>query len=100
MNCNIEDISSQGIPIGKVQDIPEESLVILGDKFALAYFLHLEPYDENDCSIQKLVIELSIGYGWKHCNQTKANYEYPIINKMKVTFLEDGEFKINYMDKP
>ena len=74
-------------------------MTTLGDSFAFAYFLHLEPYESN-CSINKLDISISLIYGWEHQNQSKANYEYPILSQLRVVFYEDGDFKVNYMDKP
>ena len=99
INCDISDISTQGIPIDQVKDIPKVDMTSLGDSFAFAYFLHLEPY-ESDCSIDKLDITISLTYGWEHQNQSKANYEYPMLSQLKVVFYEDGDFKVNYMDKP
>ena len=99
MNCNIADISTQGIPIDQVKDIPKADMTTLGDSFAFAYFLHLEPY-ESDCSIDKIDITISLTYGWEHQNQSKANYEYPMLSQLRVVFYEDGDFKVNYMDKP
>jgi len=99
VNTPLEDISSYGIPIDQVKNIPEADVMSLGDNFAFAYFLHLEPY-EADCNINKLALDVSLTYAQKHCNQSIANYEYPMFNKLKVIFYEDGEFKVNYMDKP
>ena len=99
VNCDISDISTQGISINQVKNIPKADMTSLGDSFAFAYFLHLEPY-EADCSIDKLDISISLTYGWEHQNQSKANYEYPMLSQLKVVFYEDGDFKVNYMDKP
>lgn len=98
-NVNITDISVSGMDINKLSDISATDLAILGNDFAFAYFLHLEPYEAN-CNISKLDLDVSLTYAQKHCNQTIANYEYPMFNKLKVIFYEDGEFKVNYMDKP
>jgi hypothetical protein len=97
--CNISDISILGIDIDKVKDIPEIDLLAIGNEFSFAYFLHLEPYGSS-CSIENLNVEISLSYGWQHCNINKATYEYPMLNKLTVKFMEEGDFKVNYMDKP
>jgi hypothetical protein len=97
--CDITDISTNGIDIDEVKNIPSSKLMELGYNIGFAYFLHLEPY-KSDCEINKIDIELSMSNAWKHCNQLKANYEYPMFNRLKVIFYEDGNYKVNYMDKP
>ena len=97
--CDITDISTNGIDIDEVKNIPSSKLMELGYNIGFAYFLHLEPY-KSDCEINKIDIELTMSNAWKHCNQLKANYEYPMFNRLKVIFYEDGKYKVNYMDKP
>ena len=97
--CDITDISTNGIDIDEVKNIPSSKLMELGYNIGFAYFLHLEPY-KSDCEINKIDIEIKMSNAWKHCNQLKANYEYPMFNRLKVIFYEDGKYKVNYMDKP
>ena len=97
--CDIADISTNGIDIDSVKDIPSSKLMELGYNIGFAYFLHLEPY-KSDCEINKIDIEIKMSNAWKHCNQLKANYEYTMFNRLRVVFYEDGKYKVNYMDKP
>ena len=94
---NIKDISTDGIPIDQVQNIPKENLEELGINLAIAYFIYLEPYG-SDCSINDLNMDISLQYGWKHCNINTSTYEYPIESRLRIIFSEEGAYKINYLD--
>ena len=98
VTTNITNISTDGIPIDQVQNIPKENLEELGINFAIAYFMHLEPYG-TDCSITDLNMDISLQYGWKHCNMNTSTYEYPIESRLRIIFSEEGAYKINYLDK-
>ena len=43
-------------------------------------------------------MNISLQYGWKHCNINTSTYEYPIESRLRIIFSEEGAYKINYLD--
>ena len=49
--------------------------------------------------INSIKITVDLVGSWRHAKESQVEYEYVSDTDLKVTFLEDGDYKVNYMDK-
>ena len=94
------DIITDGILVDNLKDIPRISWIQFGlSKFAFGIAL-VKTRDDDTCSLNDITLKVSLTEKWIKANkttQTKIKYVGPTM--MKVTFLEDGKYKINYNDR-
>ena len=95
VSTDIDLIKTEGNNIGVYLDNSVSSF--LGKKFALAYFIHREPYT-SDPNIDNLYVNVDISYTWDHCSSTVVPYEYHTDSLLSLTFTKSGDYKINYQD--
>ena len=94
------DIVTDGILVDNLKDIPRIAWIQFGlSKFAFGIAL-VKTRDDDTCSLNDITLKVSLTEKWIKANkttQTKIKYIGPTM--MKVTFLEDGKYKINYNDR-
>ena len=58
--------------------------------------------DQNDTTgnlINEIKFNVDLLGSWMHFKESQAQYEYISDTELKITFLEAGDYKVNYLDK-
>lgn len=97
---NKEDVITDGILASALEDIPKASWIQF-DLSKFAFSISLVQGNETDtCQINDITLKVSLEDKWAKANKTtQAKIKYIGPTMMKVTFLEDGKYKINYNDR-
>ena len=97
---NKEDVLNNGIKLTDLKDIPKSSWIQFGlSKFAFSIGLYRNT-DTSTCQIEDIILHLSLDNKWIKANTTtQSKYKYIGPTLLRVTFLEEGKYKINYNDR-
>ena len=98
---NKEDVLTDGIRIESLKDIPRTGWVSFGlDKFAFSIALYTSDEETVECRLNDIVLTLNMNGKWVKSNiETQSKYKYIGPTLLRVSFLEDGKYKVNYNDR-
>lgn len=97
---NKYDVKTDGILLSALKDIPKAAWIQFDlSKFAFSISL-TKTYEADSCQIDDIKLKVKLESKWiKAIKGTQSKYQYVGATLLKVTFLEDGKYKVNYNDR-
>jgi hypothetical protein len=97
---NREDVITNGILINSLQYIPKSAWIQFDlTKFAFAIAL-TRTNDSDPCKINDIKLKVNLEEKWVKANkENQVKYKYVGSTMLKITFLEDGNYKVIYNDR-
>lgn len=97
---NKYDVKTDGILLSALKDIPKAAWIQFDlSKFAFSISL-TKTYEADACQIDDIKLKVNLDSKWvKSIKGTQSKYQYVGATLLKVTFLEDGKYKVNYNDR-
>jgi hypothetical protein len=97
---NKYDVKTDGILLSALKDIPKAAWIQFDlSKFAFSISL-TKTYEADSCQIDDIKLKVNLESKWvKTIKGTQSKYKYVGATLLKVTFLEDGKYKVNYNDR-
>lgn len=97
---NKEDVITDGIILTNLKDIPKSAWIQFDlSRFAFSIAL-TRSFDSDSCQINDIKLTIDLDEKWIKANkETQAKYKYIGPTLLRITFLEDGKYIINYNDR-
>lgn len=94
-----DDFLTNGYSLNNFNSIPKDDIkAYLSKKIRFAFIID-QTGDKTATLINSIKITVDLVGSWKHAKESQVEYEYVSDTDLKVTFLEAGDYKVNYMDK-
>ena len=94
-----DDFLTNGYSLNNFTSIPNGDIkTYLSNKIRFAFIID-QIGDKTATLINSIKITVDLVGSWKHAKESQVEYEYVSDTDLKVTFLEAGDYKVNYMDK-
>ena len=96
---NKDDFFTNGYSLNNFTAIPTEDIKsYLSKKIRFAFIID-QTDDKTGILIDNIKVIVNLIGSWKHATDSQVEYEYASDTALKVTFLENGDYKVNYFDK-
>lgn len=95
---NKTDFSTNGYNLSLIASIPIEVWNDYKAKNIRFAFIVTQNADNGNSIISNIKIVADLVGSWRHFKESEATYEYTSNNVLKVTFLQNGNYKVNYLD--
>lgn len=94
-----DDFLTNGYSLNNFNSIPKDDIkTYLSKKIRFAFIID-QTGDKIATLINSIKITADLVGSWRHAKESQVEYEYVSDTDLKVTFLEAGDYKVNYMDK-
>lgn len=90
---------SDGYLLDQIVSIPLTDWTSYMSKSLRFAFIIDQTDDKTGQLIDNIQINADLLGSWAHAKESQAEYEYVSDNALRVTFLEAGDYKVNYFDK-
>ena len=92
------DFSTNGYNLSLIASIPIEVWNDYKAKNIRFAFIVTQNADNGSSIISNIKIVADLVGSWRHFKESEATYEYTSNDTLKVTFLQNGNYKVNYLD--
>lgn len=94
-----DDFLTNGYSLNNFTSIPKGDIkTYLSKKIRFAFIID-QTDDKTATLINSIKITVDLVGSWRHTKESQVEYEYVSDTDLKVTFLEAGDYKVNYLDK-
>lgn len=92
------DFATNGYNLSLIASIPIEVWNDYKAKNIRFAFIVTQNAESGNSIISNIKIVADLVGSWRHFKESEATYEYTSNNVLKVTFLQNGNYKVNYLD--
>lgn len=96
---NKNDFQTNGYDLSQISTIPlTDWKTYMSKKLRFAFCI--TQYNNHSATLLKTIKYIAnLTASWKHFTEDQATYEYLSDTELKVTFLQSGNYKVNYLDE-